>query len=134
MSKVNQKNRDTILIVDDNEDIRLLLTEQLQEKGYKTVSAKNGLEAMLKLKNQNFSLIISDINMPKKDGIMLTHEILSLYETPILLMTGEVEKFELRLKLLENVMLLPKPFKPEIISMLVKKIIKESKETTSIAA
>lgn len=124
----------SILVVDDNEDIRIVLTSHLKEAGYNVVCAKDGFEAMQKLKNQKFSLIITDLNMPKKDGIKLTNEVSSQGEIPVLLMTGELENFEVRLRSLKNIMLLPKPFNPGIISKLVTKIIKDAKLSNPQAA
>jgi len=134
MRSVKQKNGKSILVVDDNEDIRTLLADHLNEDGYNVVQAKDGNEALLKLKNQSFSLIITDLNMPRLDGIKLTNEVIAMGETPVLLITGELENFETRLKALKNIMLLPKPFRPEIVSMLVNKIIKESKAAEAVAA
>ncbi|OUR96850.1 hypothetical protein A9Q84_10965 [Halobacteriovorax marinus] len=134
MLTVKQSEQDYILIVDDNQEIRDILAHSLEHGGYNVVMAKDGIEATLKMKNQDFALIITDLNLPKKDGVKLTNEIISMDTTPVLLITGELENFEIRLKNLKNVMLLPKPFKPEIIPLLVSKLISEYKKSKNISA
>ncbi|PIK15160.1 response regulator [Halobacteriovorax sp. JY17] len=122
---MTKTNRDSpqILVVDDDINIRNSLADLLATNGYIVVQAADGLEATLKMKNQNFNLIITDLNMPKKDGIKLTNEIISSGGPPVLLMTGELDNYEIKLKSLKNVMLLPKPFNPKILPALVAKIL-----------
>ena len=113
-----------ILIVDDDQAIRRSMADLLSTSGYRVVQATDGLEATLKMKNQKFCLIITDLNMPKKDGIKLTNEIINAGGPPVLLMTGELDNYDIKLKTLKNVMLLPKPFNPKILPALVSKILK----------
>ncbi|MCM1176523.1 MAG: response regulator [Clostridium sp.] len=61
------RQRQTILIVDDNEDLRQLIAELLKEK-YDIVQAGNGKEGIDVLENHVIDLILSDIVMPKMDG------------------------------------------------------------------
>ncbi len=64
-----------ILLVDDEEHIRLLFKEELEEEGYVTDLASNGFEALEKLKDAAFDLVILDIKMPGMDGIQTLNEI-----------------------------------------------------------
>jgi CheY-like chemotaxis protein len=64
-----------ILLVDDEEHIRLLFKEELEEEGYLIDLASNGLEALEKLKEQRFDLVVLDIKMPGMDGIQTLNEI-----------------------------------------------------------
>ena len=57
-----------ILVVDDEESIRLLFAQLLQRKGYEVATAENGFDALLKLKQSLPDVIISDLNMPKMSG------------------------------------------------------------------
>lgn len=66
----------TILLVDDHDDIRELMTKQLQKRGYAVVAVSNGLEAVLAAAQAAPSLILMDINMPELDGIEATVQIL----------------------------------------------------------
>ncbi|MHB2156604.1 response regulator [Caldithrix abyssi] len=58
-----------ILVVDDDDLIRDLLFEILEDKGYKVFEAENGNRAIQLLKTERFDLIITDIIMPDKEGI-----------------------------------------------------------------
>lgn len=64
-----------ILIVDDEEHIRLLFKEELEEEGYAVDLASNGFEALDKIRDANFALVILDIKMPGMDGIQTLSEI-----------------------------------------------------------
>lgn len=78
---VNGKNKDFhCLIVDDNKEIRELISDMLERIGvFKfIVQAENGIDASIKLRNQKFDIIISDIQMPKKDGISFLADEISL--------------------------------------------------------
>ena len=65
----------TILVVDDEQNIRFLYKEELEEDGYQVLTATNGEEALQKLKKQVPDLIILDIKMPRMDGIELMRKI-----------------------------------------------------------
>jgi len=66
MSKIKK-----IMVVDDEAGIRNLLFEVLTEEGYQVTLAKDGQESLDKMKKQRFDLLITDINMPRVDGIEL---------------------------------------------------------------
>ena len=61
--------RGGILVVDDEENIRSLLKLTLEEAGYEVDSASNGLEAVQKMSERGFDLVLLDIKMPGMDGI-----------------------------------------------------------------
>src|SRR6266568_3183212 len=61
--------RDRILIVDDESDIALILKLKLEDAGYATVRARDGVEALECLDRESFALMLLDIKMPKLDGI-----------------------------------------------------------------
>ena len=65
----------TILIVDDEEHIRLLFKEELEDEGYTVDLASNGLDALDKVKRTAYSVIVLDIKMPGMDGIQTLAEI-----------------------------------------------------------
>jgi len=65
----------TILLVEDYDDIREMMTIQLQKRGFAVVLARNGLEAVLQAAQSAPSLILMDINMPELDGIEATVKI-----------------------------------------------------------
>ena len=69
--------RKKILVVDDEDSIRELLTALLEENGYTVDTAKNGEEALLKLRDQNPDLVLLDMMMPGMSGRELCEKIRS---------------------------------------------------------
>lgn len=67
--------RTSVLIVDDNEDNREILARCLARHGHSAVLAANGLEALARVRNNSFSLILLDVMMPEMDGIAVLQEL-----------------------------------------------------------
>ncbi len=81
--------KETILVVDNEDAIRETLKKILEREGYKILTAKNGQEALDIVKEKKVHLIISDIGMPKIDGHKLLRLAKSIRpEVEIVLMTG----------------------------------------------
>lgn len=79
-----------ILVVDDYESIRKLMTTYLLRAGYNVFAASDGLEALKILETEHIDLMISDIMMPNMDGYALTNELRSSkYDFPILMITAK---------------------------------------------
>ncbi len=75
-----------ILVVDDEENIRLLFKEELEEEGYEVDTASNGLEALEKVKAASFDIIVLDIKMPVMDGIQALNAIKNMNkDQPVIL-------------------------------------------------
>jgi CheY-like chemotaxis protein len=79
-----------ILVVDDNEDVRLLMEEMLSSKGYQVHSVKNGHEAVEYIKNSQVDLILLDMIMePDFDGLDTYREIVQIKpEQKAIIVTG----------------------------------------------
>ncbi len=70
------KRYDTILVIEDDEDIRQMICDILGDEGYETIQAANGLEGLIILrKYPKISIIITDLLMPEKEGIETITEI-----------------------------------------------------------
>ncbi|MCE5273511.1 MAG: sigma-54 dependent transcriptional regulator [Syntrophaceae bacterium] len=79
----------TILIVDDEENIRLSLKGGLEDEGYNTLLAGCGEDAVRIIEKQDVDLILLDIWMPGKDGLQLLEELKnSGFTIPVIIMTG----------------------------------------------
>lgn len=79
----------SILVVDDNEDVRDLISYDLLRRGYNVLFATNGNDAFNVLNNEKIDLLLSDIQMPECDGITLMKKIQESEHNPVcLLMTG----------------------------------------------
>jgi two-component system alkaline phosphatase synthesis response regulator PhoP len=86
----------TILLVDDEPDILEILTYNLEQEGYKIITASNGKEAILKAKKALPHLIILDVMMPEMDGIEACEHIRNLPElqhTIITFLTARSEDY-----------------------------------------
>ena len=122
-----EDNRLHILIVDDDDRIRLLLKEYLSENNYIVSTAENSEEAQKKLKYLKFDIIILDVMMPGQNGYELTKDIKKKMKVPIILLTakGEVEN---RIKGLELGAddYLGKPFEPKELLLRIKNIVKSN--------
>lgn len=64
-----------ILVVDDEENIRLLLSEELSDEGYEVDTAANADECFQKFNKQKFDLVVLDIEMPGKNGIEIAGQL-----------------------------------------------------------
>jgi len=65
-----------ILIVDDEQSIRYVLREILEDEKYQVEDAANGQDALEKLQSESFDVVLSDIKMPKMDGMALLEKVL----------------------------------------------------------
>jgi diguanylate cyclase (GGDEF)-like protein len=82
-----------ILIVDDEETMCSLLVSMLSKRGHECQTAKDGIEALEKIKKGSFDSAVIDVVMPLMDGITLTRELLKLYPNlPIMIMTGHTDE------------------------------------------
>ena len=78
-----------ILLAEDDEDMRRFLVKALQKAGYDVVSFGNGTEAFERLKEEPFTLLLTDIVMPEMDGIELARRAAELDpELKIMFITG----------------------------------------------
>lgn len=82
-----------ILVVDDEVQMRQLLTIYLQQYSYQIEEATNGQEAVQLVKQKEYDLIILDVMMPVMDGWQALEEIRSMTDVPVLMLTakGEIE-------------------------------------------
>jgi two-component system OmpR family response regulator len=84
----------TLLIVDDDFEIRRLLAEQLEAAGYVVLSASNGMEMFAALSANPVDLIILDLNLPGEDGLSLCRESRTHRNIPIIMLTARSEPLD----------------------------------------
>ena len=130
-----ENNKFHILVVDDDDKIRDLLKQFLNEKGFIVSTAPNAEEAKSKIDIFNFNLMVLDVMMPGQDGYDLTKEIKESRNVPIILLTakGEVEHRIHGLGLGADDYL-GKPFEPQELLLRIKNIIKKSTAPNILAS
>lgn len=81
----------TVLVTDDDQDIRDGIEIYLKNEGYRVLKASDGLEALELLETNEVHLIILDIMMPNMDGIQATFKIRSVRNIPIIMLSAKAE-------------------------------------------
>ena len=116
-----------ILVVDDDDGIRELVKQYLNQNNFLVSTANSAEDALEKIKVIKFDLIILDIMMPGKSGLEFTIENKKKINTPIILLTAKGEASE-RVKGLEVGAddYLPKPFEPKELILRIKNILNKT--------
>ena len=79
----------TILIVEDSDDFRQLLTMTLDMSGYEVVQAANGTQGLEAARARKFDLVLSDIEMPEMDGVEFVRRFRAIDDsTPIIMLSA----------------------------------------------
>ncbi len=117
----------SILAVDDSASIRQMVGFTLKSSGYEVVEAVDGMDGLEKAKGKSFSLVLTDQNMPRMDGLSLIKNLRSLpqYKTvPILMLTTESsDAMKQQGRAVGATGWLVKPFDPQKLVEVVKKVI-----------
>ena len=118
-----------ILIVDDDDGIRELVKQYLDQNDYLVSTANSAEDALEKVKIIKFDLIVLDIMMPGKSGLEFTSENKKKIDTPIILLTAKGEASE-RVEGLEIGAddYLPKPFEPKELVLRIDNILAKTKK------
>ena len=82
-----------ILIVDDEKKIREVIKEYAEFEGYDVSQAKDGMEAIEMVKQNNYDLVILDIMMPRLDGYSACKEIKKLQDIPVIMLSAKGEEY-----------------------------------------
>ena len=117
-----------ILVVDDDDRIRELVKEYLEENQFLVTTAKDAQDAKKKIKIVKFDILILDIMMPGDSGLTLTKQIKETDPTPIILLTAKGETRD-RIKGLELGAddYLGKPFEPKELLLRIKNILNKTR-------
>jgi DNA-binding response OmpR family regulator len=83
-----------ILLVDDEQSIQKLLAYPLRKEGYDVVSALDGREALDRLRDASFDLVVLDLMLPKVDGFDVCRRIRATSTVPIIMLTAKAEEID----------------------------------------
>ncbi len=117
----------TILAVDDSASMRQMVSFTLRHAGYEVVEAVDGVEALEYARGNVVNLVLTDVNMPKMDGITLVRELRRLESyryVPLLMLTteaGQEKKLEGRKAGATG--WLVKPFNPDKLLATIAKVL-----------
>ena len=81
-----------ILLVDDELSVQKLLTYPLRKEGYDVIPALDGREALERLRDDNFDLVVLDVMLPRMDGFDVCRAIRSRSTVPIIMLTAKTEE------------------------------------------
>jgi DNA-binding NtrC family response regulator len=133
MTNLMKNNSDKkILVVDDESEMRVALETTLKREGFRPVSVQDGKAAWEKVENESFDLIISDVKMPRMDGVELLRNVKQHSpETIVIMMTayGDIDNAVETMKVGAFDYLL-KPFSAEILISTVNRAFLKEPETT----
>ena len=129
-------DKETILIVDDEKEIRELIEIYLRNEGYEVIMASTGLEAIKLVEERKVDLIVLDIMMPVVNGIDACIKIREQYNTPIIMLSAKVEDIDKILGLSVGADdYLTKPFNPlELIARVKAQLRRFKKLNTSTSS
>ena len=124
-------NAEKILVVDDDLNICELLRLYLTKEGYNVVIANDGMSAVTMFQEENPSLVLLDVMLPKLDGWQVCREIRKFSETPIIMLTAKGEVFDRVLGLeLGADDYVVKPFDTKEIVARIKAVLRRSATST----
>ena len=115
-----------ILVVDDEEILRMLITDTLEDEGYSIIEAEDGEQALYLIEKDKFDLVILDFMMPGLTGIEVAEQICEekKQKTQLLMLTAKTQTNDIEESERAGIQyFMGKPFSPAELLMLVKEIL-----------
>lgn len=129
----NEKTSYHLLVVDDEDGIRAIIRKYAEYEGHTVTEAADGMEAVLKVKNGAFDLVIMDIMMPELDGFSACRQIRKTSDVPILMLSARGEEYDringFELGVDDYVV---KPFSPKELMLRIDAILKRVGRTAPV--
>jgi two-component system chemotaxis response regulator CheY len=117
----------SILTVDDSASVRMALRIALAGAGYTVAEAGDGMEGLAKLRSAKFDMVVTDLNMPRMDGLTMIRELRRLpgcAGIPVIFVTTESDDgIKAQAKAAGATGWLVKPFQPDQIVRVAKKVL-----------
>ena len=125
MNGDEKESQARILVIDDDEDFRFILSRTLEKEGYLVQAVGSGAEAVRAMKSQRFDLALVDIKMPEMGGRETIKEIRKLDpQLPVLLVTGSPDWPDRELRAVAQGWIY-KPFRLAQLRSMVRKVLEE---------
>ena len=116
----------TVLAVDDSKSLRQMVSFSLRGAGFDVVEAENGQQALEMSRQQSFSVVLTDQNMPRMDGLTLVRSLRALpgyQKIPILVLTTDAsEAMKQKGRAAGATGWIVKPFNPERLIEIIRKV------------
>ncbi len=123
----NTTTMQRLLIVDDDNDIRQLLAEQLGRAGYQVSTASDGQGMRQVLEREHVDLIVLDLNLPREDGLTLCRDLRARSATPVIMLTARSEPIDRVLGLEMGADdYLGKPFEPRELLARIRNVLRRT--------
>lgn len=117
----------TLLIVDDDRDIRSLLADYLETHGYTALTAADGNAMWTMLDQHKVDLLVLDLNMPGEDGLTLCRNLRAKSSLPVIMLTARAEPLDRILGLEMGADdYLPKPFEPRELLARIRSVLRRT--------
>ena len=114
------------MIVDDDASTVVLVENILASKGYQTLSAGDGLEALAKIKSERPDLVVLDIMIPEINGYDVCYQLRfndEFSRLPIILLTKRNKELGEHISQKANIEYVPKPIKPQLLLTKIKQLL-----------
>ncbi len=124
-----EQNWASILVVDDEAEMRAALCHVLNRIGYGVTGVSNGFEALEKIQTQDFSMVITDMKMPEMSGMQVLEEVKRVsFRTPVIMITayGTINNAVEAMKAGASDYII-KPFSSEVLEVTVRKVFEAEK-------
>jgi len=126
--------KDTILIVDDDPDVRIFLSTVLEDYGFRAVCADTGEHGLVLARRERPALICLDVRMPQYTDVKMYRVLKSdaeLKRIPVVMVTGMPQQFERFIKTRRSFPApegyIPKPFNPHQVLVLIQDILSDQR-------
>lgn len=116
-----------ILLVDDDQTFIVMLTALLKRHGYEVITAFDGLDALVKIKDHHIDLILLDIMMPELNGYDVCHYLRfeeQYKHIPIILLTARNQEMDKRMAQLMGIEYLQKPIDANVLLTKIEQLLK----------
>ncbi|MGH8508344.1 MAG: response regulator [Gammaproteobacteria bacterium] len=120
--------KDSVLVVDDDREIRTLLCDYLEQNDFRAHAVPNGKAMWTALESSRVDLVVLDLMLPGEDGLALCREIRARMDTPVIMLTARGEEIDRIIGLEMGADdYLPKPFNPRELLARVKSVLRRSR-------